>query len=130
MTEMITTPAYFFNAVPPAVSRVYFSQPTVYEMLLFGGLVCPYGPPQRTVFPGGDQVGRWTLHYDDEKTKTLRDIATGPYASLHPRLIATLPGMLLRYEDFAAGETLVWRLTDDVLLRDNANNLQLGVWPD
>lgn len=123
MTDFIKTPVYSFNSAPPAVPRLYFRESTLLrDMLIWGTVACPYSPPQYTVFPGNGQVGRWTLHFD--VLNPLTDI------SEWRTMAQQLPGMRMRYEDFETGQRWVWVLTDEILKRDNDNDLRLGRWPD
>lgn len=122
---------YFFTTAPPLEPRLYFKQHYLWDMLLYGSLGAPYTSPQYTVFPGNGHVGRWTLHYDKESMDAVHEIsARGTYATLKQDLLDLLPGMRMRYIDFGTEKTTIWKLTDDVVLRDNNNHLRLGVWPD
>jgi hypothetical protein len=121
---------YFFNEAPPENPRLYFKQSHLWQMLLYGSLAAPYTPPQHTIFPGDGQVGRWTLKYGEEKVEALHEIAKAPFGMVKEKLLDILPEMLMRYEDFATDKSTVWRLTDDVVMREHDNHLRLGVWPD
>jgi hypothetical protein len=121
---------YFFNEPPPADPKLYFKQKTLWELMVYGTLSCPKRP-QYTVFPADGQIGRWTMHYDNQKLATMREIARHtPFTRIRDELIDLLPGMHMRYHDFDTNTTTVWTLTDDVIMREHDNHLRLGVWPD
>jgi hypothetical protein len=118
----IRTPVYSFSAAPPIEPRLYFPESKLINMAIWGTFACPYSPPQHTVFPSDGQIGRWTLHFDD----------VDPLTDVSPwKLLAQLlPGMRMRYQDFETGNTWIWVLTDQIIKRDNNNDLRLGRWPD
>lgn len=120
---MTGTWVYSFNTAPPIEPRLYFPDKRLLDLAIWGSLACPYSPPQYTVFPSDGQAGRWTLHFD--VIEPLTDIFKWKQL-----LLAQLSGMRMRYEDFGTGRKWTWVLTDEVLERDNDNNLRLGHWPD
>lgn len=123
MTDFINTPAYFFNAAPPLVPRLYFNEKSLMDMAILGCLIkrgsWPPAPPQYTVFPGG----RWTIHFHPDKP---------PYDGSQTRDMVKelLPGIKMQYHDFNTGRHWIWILTNEVLHRDNNNDLRIGHWPD
>jgi hypothetical protein len=132
--SLINTPCYFFNTAPPLAPRLYFKEKTLFEMLVWGSVACPYTAPQDTVFPSDGQLGRWTMNYDKDKIRQIRNVSVyvpEPTCMKRVRedMIGLLPDMLMRYEDFGTGKFTVWMLTSDVIQRDSDNNLRLGVLP-
>ena len=125
MTDLQAIPVHNFTTPPPKVPRLYFGERKLGNLAIWGGFAL--------VNPGSvlvDQwpkcyVGSWRIHFD------IIDPFSEEAAKEPWKLLAQmLPGMRVSYEDFATEEQMIWVLTDDIVRRDNNNDLRLGVWPD
>jgi hypothetical protein len=118
---------YNFNREPPVCPRLYLTERHVVELAMYGFLACPYTPPLWTVFPSDGQLGWWKLRFDDTP-RGLHGLVDNP--DWRKLLSEQLAGMHIIYQNFDTKRSWIWVLTDQVLCRDNDNDLRYAVWPD
>jgi hypothetical protein len=139
----------FFGGDPHPPPCLYFDEDVLVSLMIWGQLGCPVTPPGDINHVGdlevwsqheGCQLGRWTVVSDhDQKGLGLNRDHVGVFFEKN-KITERLPGIRIKYGQFATGKSWLWLLTDERLgpppsfVRNQWGvdpvTVRLGRWPD
>ena len=140
----------FFGGDPHPPPYLYFDEDVLVSLVIWGQLGCPVTAPNDDINHVGDlavwsqhggcQLGRWTVVSDhDKKELGLNRYHVGVFFE-KDKIAERLPGIRIKYGQFATGKSWLWLLTDERVgpppsfLRNEWGvdpvTVRLGRWPD
>jgi hypothetical protein len=139
----------FFGDDPHPPPYLYFDEDVLVSLVIWGQLGCPVTPPDDINHVGdlelwsqheGRQLGRWTVVADHDNNESRLHHNHVAVLFEKDKIIERLPGIRIKYGQFATGKSWLWLLTGDTLgpppsfLRQEWDvepiSVRLGRWPD